>query len=342
MKALQLIETGCPLEEREIPVPVPERGEVVVKVVAAGICHSDVHYRAGTSPAFPRPITLGHEVSGVVSDTGDAVTRVRTGDRVCLHYLVGCGQCASCTAGNERFCATVQMIGKNRDGGYAEYIRIPERSVVPLHESVPFVQGAVMMCSSSTALHAIHKSRLRAGESVAVFGVGGLGMSAVRLASLFEPSRIFAVDINRKKLELAESVGAVPVLAGQSDPVERIRELNEGHGVDVAIEMIGLPETMQQAVRSLGQFGRAVIAGLTDQPVHIDAYDHLITKEAEVIGVSDHTIEEIEQLLLWYREGTFDFPDRLIETVPLEAGAVNRALDSLDRFAGTVRTVIKM
>ena len=118
--------------------------------------------------------------------------------------------------------------------------------------------------------------------------------------------------------------------------------MKEGHGVDVAIEMIGLPETMQQAVRSLGQFGRAVITGLTDQPVHIDAYDHLITKEAEVIGVSDHTIEEIEQLLRWYREGTFDFPDRLIETVSLEAGAVNSTLDALDRFAGTVRTVIKM
>ena len=183
MRALQLIETDRPLEEREVPTPVPEPGDVVVKIAAAGICRSDALYRSGTSSAFPLPLTLGHEISGVVSAAGKNVTRVRTGDRVCLHYLVGCGECAYCKACDDRFCETVHMIGKNRDGGYAEYIKILERSVVPLPESIPFVQGAVMMCSSATALHAIHKSRLRAGESVAVFGVGGLGMSAIRLAA---------------------------------------------------------------------------------------------------------------------------------------------------------------
>jgi len=342
MKALQLIETGRPLEEREVPTPVPESGDVVVKVAVAGICHSDAHYRAGTSPASPLPLTLGHEVSGVVSDVGPDVTRVSAGDRVCLHYLVGCGECAWCVAGNERFCLDVQMIGKNRDGGYAEYIRIPERSVVPLAGGVPFTQGAVMMCSSSTALHAIHKSRLGAEEIIAVFGAGGLGMSAIRLAKLFEPAGVLAVDISAEKLRLAESAGAIPINAGEVDVVDRILDLTDGHGVDVAIELIGLPETIEQAVRSVGPFGRAVIAGLTNKPVEIDTYNNLINKEAEIIGVSDHTIAEIEQLLAWYADGMFDFPDELVESVPLEAGAVNGVLDSLDRFGDTVRTVIRM
>ena len=213
MKAVRLIKSGSPLEEQEIRIPAVGAHDVLIRVKAAGICHSDAHYRAGVSPVEPLPLTLGHEVAGVVEETGAEVEGFPPGDRVCVHYLVTCGQCAFCEGGTEQFCPTVQMIGKHRDGGYAEFIVVPERSVFRLPDEIPFEQGAILMCSSATSLHALNKARLRPGETVAVFGVGGLGISAVQLARHFGAAEVFAVDINPRKLELAERFGAIPVNA---------------------------------------------------------------------------------------------------------------------------------
>ena len=185
MKAIRLIRPGQPLEAQQVPVPSLSGRDVLVRVKAAGICHSDAHYRAGTSRVDPLPLTLGHEVAGVVEQVGHEVTSFKRGDRVCLHYLATCGQCVYCQQGNEQFCTTGAMIGKYRDGGYADFIVMPARSVFRLPEEIPFEQGAIMMCSSATSLHALNKARLRPGESVAVFGAGGLGLSAIQLARAF-------------------------------------------------------------------------------------------------------------------------------------------------------------
>src|SRR5258708_4068355 len=182
MKAVRLIEPGRRLELQEIPVPKPGPHDVLVRVKAAGICHSDAHYRAGKSRVHPLPLTLGHEVAGIVEQTGADVHRFKPGDRVCLHYLATCGHCAWCNEGSEQFCVSGEMIGKYRDGGYAEYIVVPARSVFLLPPEIPFEQGAIMMCSSATSLHALNKARLKAGESVAVFCVGGLGGSPGQIA----------------------------------------------------------------------------------------------------------------------------------------------------------------
>jgi D-arabinose 1-dehydrogenase-like Zn-dependent alcohol dehydrogenase len=187
--------------------------DVLVAVKAAGICHSDAHYRAGRSPVHPLPLTLGHEVAGVVEQVGVGVKSIKVGERVCLHYLATCGECEYCQRGSEQFCRSGSMIGKYRDGGYAEYICIPSRSVFVLPDDVPFEQGAIMMCSSATSLHAINKSRLKPGESVAVFGVGGLGISAIQLAQAYGADLVLAVDINPLKLELAAQFGALPINA---------------------------------------------------------------------------------------------------------------------------------
>src|SRR6185436_3432854 len=155
----------------------------------------------------------------------------------CVHYLVTCGECAFCRAGTEQFCPRGEMIGKHRDGGYAEFIAVPERSVFRLPDEIPFEQGAIMMCSSVTSLHGLRKARLQPGETVAVFGVGGLGISAVQLARALGAREVFAVDIQPRKLELARQLGAVPVLSDgseASDAAGSIRELNQGRGVDVA------------------------------------------------------------------------------------------------------------
>jgi threonine dehydrogenase-like Zn-dependent dehydrogenase len=197
------------------------------------------------------------------------------------------------------------------------------------------------MCSSATSLHALNKGRLKPGESVAIFGMGGLGFSALQLARAFGAGEIFAVDIKRNKLDLARDFGAIPIDAGQTDPVVEINRLTNGRGVDVALELIGLSLTMQQAVRSLGIRGRALLVGITDKSFEVAPYGEVLNKEAEIIGVSDHLAQEIPLLTEWVRQGRLDLSRVITQTVPLEAGAINDALDRLEKFGDEVRVVIK-
>ena len=341
MKAVRMIEPHASLALCDVPIPDVDTGDVLVRVMAAGICHSDAHYRAGTSRVEPLPMTLGHEVAGVVERAGALVTHLKPGDRVCLHYMVTCGHCEYCNKGQEQFCASGTMIGKYRDGGYAEYICVPARSVFVLPDEIPFDAGAVMMCSSATSFHALHKARLQPGETVAVFGVGGLGMSAVQLAYAMGALQVYAVDINDTRLALAHQFGALPVNASEGDAAEQIRQLTHGRGVDVAVELIGLPLTMRQAVLSLAVQGRAALAGITRKSFEVAPYDELINREAEIIGVSDHLAQELPLLLEMARRGRLDLSLVVTRAIPLDADAVNAALDNLDHFGEGVRVVIK-
>jgi propanol-preferring alcohol dehydrogenase len=231
------------------------------------------------------------------------------------------------------------MLGKHLDGGYAEAIAVPDRSIVPLPDEISFEHGAVMMCSSATALHALRKARLQPGESVAVFGLGGLGMSAVQLARALGALEVYAVDINKDRLHQAKQYGAIPIDAN-AYPVAQIARISKGRGVDVTLELIGLPDVMRQAVQSLGVMGRAVLAGITDRPVEIDTYHELIGREAEVIGCSDHLLQEFPLLLDLARRQRLDLSDVVTRAIPLDADAINDALDALERYGGAVRTVI--
>jgi propanol-preferring alcohol dehydrogenase len=341
MKAVRMVAVGKPLEAFDIPVPSIADKEVLVRVKAAGICHSDVHYRAGTSPVRPLPMTLGHEVAGVVEKVGPGVQAgVRPGDRVVLHYNVTCGDCFFCSTGNEQFCSTGLMIGHFMDGGYAEYLAVPARNALTLPPEIPFEQGATLMCASATSFHALRKSRLSAGEKAAVFGIGGLGLSAVQLARAFGAAEVFAVDRREDKLELAASYGAVSVNAARVDPVQEIKRHTAGRGVDVALEMIGRASTMQQALRCLGPMGRAIIVGIGSEPLSIDTYHELLGNEIELIGSNDHLLQELPQLLEMARRGILDTSRVVTGTIPLEASAINAALDSLEEYGSGIRTVI--
>jgi 2-desacetyl-2-hydroxyethyl bacteriochlorophyllide A dehydrogenase len=342
MKAVRLVKVGAPLEMQEIPVPVPGERDVLVRVKAAGICHSDAHYRAGRSPVRPLPMTLGHEVAGVVESVGSAVTRVKPGDRVCLHYNITCGECSPCSTGNEQFCPKGLMIGHFTSGGYAEYITVPARNALILPREIPFEQGATLMCASATAFHALRKSRLRAGETAAVIGVGGLGISAVQMARAAGAFTVFAVDVREESLELAARYGAVGVNARALDAVTEIRRLTDGRGVDVAIEMIGRAQTIRQAVQCLAPLGRAVIVGISDEPVTLDTYRELLGSEAELIGANDHLLSELPTVIEMARRGVLDTARVVTRTVPLDPGAINAALDGLERGGRGIRTVITL
>ena len=207
-------------------------------------------------------------------------------------------------------------------------------------EEIPFEQGAIMMCSSATSYHALRKARFTAGETVAVFGVGGLGMSAVQLAYAMGALQLFGVDLNPDKLALAESYGVISINAGQVDDVAEINRLTQGKGVNVALELIGLSVTMRQAIECVGVFGRVAMVGLNEEKIEINPYVELLCKEAEIIGVSDHLANEIPTLIEYLRLGKLDLSKVISHTIPLEAGVINETLDQLDAYRHAGRIVI--
>ena len=340
MKAVRLAEVGKPLEEADVSLPEIGPSEVLIRVAAAGICHSDAHYRGSISKIERLPVTLGHEVVGRVEKVGLDVTNVAPGDRVCVHYLVHCGSCEFCLRGLEQFCREGQMIGKHRDGGYAEFIKVPARNAFVLPDEISFESGAIMMCSSATALHALNKARLKSGESVSIFGFGGLGFSALQLARAFGCGEIYVVEINPAKFDLIRKLGAIAIDATASDPVGQIKKATGGKGVDVSLELIGSASTMRQAVQCLGVLGRAALVGLTAESMSIFPYTELINKEVEIIGVSDHLATEFPALMEFARSGKLCFPPESLRFVDLDAGQINGALDALEGSIDHVRTVI--
>jgi len=223
------------------------------------------------------------------------------------------------------------MIGLDRDGGYAEVLTVPERNAFPIPASIPVEVAAIMMCSSATSLHALRRGRMEPGESVAVIGVGGLGISAIKIAFALGASEVFAVDTNPEKLKIAQDLGATPV------PAHKVKTI----GADVALELVGLPETMRGAVDALGVRGRAVAVGITHESFPLGSFDDLVLREAEVIGAADHLASEIDELIEMVDSGAIDLSEVVTATVPLEATAINETLDRLQAFEGGLRTVIK-
>ena len=334
------MQIGKWLVEEDFAIPQIDAFDVLIRVAAAGICHSDAHYRAGISKIERLPLTLGHEIAGRIEKVGSNVTRLSVGDRVCVHYLVHCGSCEFCVRGLEQFCRSGEMIGKHRDGGYAEFIKVPGGNAFPLPDEIPFEIGAIMMCSSATALHALKKARCKAGESIAIFGFGGLGFSALQLARALDCGDVYVVEINPAKLASAASMGAVAIDARSGDPVDQIKEATGGRGVDVALELIGSAITMRQAVLSLRPLGRAALVGLTAESMSMHPYTELINKEAEIIGVSDHLASELPALIEFVCSGKLRFPPETLRVVDLDAIEINSALDALEDSIAHVRTVI--
>jgi D-arabinose 1-dehydrogenase-like Zn-dependent alcohol dehydrogenase len=342
MRAVQLTKIGKPLEDADVAIPEIGPSDVLIQIAAAGICHSDVHYRAGISKIDRLPLTLGHEIAGRVEKVGVQVANLAAGDRVCVHYLVTCGRCDFCKRSLEQFCRGGQMIGKHRDGGYAEFIKVPGANAFPLPNEIPFGAGAIMMCSSATAFHALNKARFKAGESIAIFGFGGLGFSALQLARALDCGDVYVIDINPAKLASAASMGAIAIDGRAADTVEQIKEATAGIGVDVALELIGSAKTMRQAVLCLGLLGRAALVGLTAESMSIHPYTELINKEAEIIGVSDHLATELPALIEFARSGRLQFPPERLRVVELNAAQINAALDALQDSIDHVRTVIRV
>jgi 2-desacetyl-2-hydroxyethyl bacteriochlorophyllide A dehydrogenase len=339
-RALVLSAIDRDLESITRARPEPGEGDVLIAVRAAGICHSDEHYRAGRSATLRPPRVLGHEVAGEIIAVGAGVPASRIGERVCVHYVVSCGRCDACKRNREMFCERYAMIGVHRDGGYAEHTVVPAVNALPLPPNVGFAEGAVLMCAGATALHALHRGRFAAGQSVAVIGAGGIGMFGVKLAKALGASTVVAVDRDATKLAAAERAGALAIDGNSADAAERIRAATRRAGADVALDCVGFDETTQLALASLGVHGRAVVVGLAGAPVSIHTYQSLLAQENELMGSNDHTRAEIEELLALAAAGRLALGDGAVREVPLELGAVNAALADLRAYRSPVRTVI--
>jgi succinate semialdehyde reductase (NADPH) len=302
MRAVVLPAVGASLEVEEIPVPAPRAGEVLIRVRACGVCHTDLHVVKG-EVKFPLPAVLGHEVSGSVEETGPGVTEVARGARVVASFIMPCNRCRFCAAGRDDLCETffalnrlkgVLYDGESRlrraDGtplamysmaGLAEYCVVPATDVFRVPDGLPLEDSCILGCAIMTAYGAVkHQATLRAAETVAVVGTGGVGSNVIQLARLFGATRVIAVDVRAEKLKAAQELGATAAVdASAWDAVAEVRRLTGGEGVDVAFEALGRPETVTAAFKMARDGGRVVVigiaAGTTPAPIEIT---HLVRR----------------------------------------------------------------
>ena len=283
MKAA-VLHPGGRLELADVPVPQPAAGEVLVRVAACGICHTDLHYIDHGVKTFKSPVILGHEVSGTIAGLGAGVTRFREGDRVLLPAVFCCGTCRLCRAGRENICEQMRMLGNHVDGAYAEYVVGPAKDCFPLPAEIPLEEACLIGDAMSTPYHAVkHRARVRLGESVAVFGCGGVGINAVQFAAL-AGGHVIAVDIDDRKLERAREFGARDTLNPRAfERVDKELKKRTGGGVDVAMEVIGKPETLRAAYDSVRVGGRMCVVGYCADPVTL-ALSKTMFYELEIVG----------------------------------------------------------
>jgi 2-desacetyl-2-hydroxyethyl bacteriochlorophyllide A dehydrogenase len=341
MKAARLHAIRGMLSIDSIPIPQLVSDDVLVDIRAAGICHSDINYRDGVSPVARFPITLGHEIAGVVAKKADHIAGIEEGDRVSVHYVISCGKCSFCTSDSENYCTEYRMIGKDVDGGFAEYVRVPARNVLKVPESIPFDQAAILGCAVSTAYHALKRGRTKSGDTILVNGVGGLGVHAVQLASkIFGAGEVIAVDVLEEKLQVASKLGANELVnSSEVDPEAQIREITKGKLVDVALDFVGRRNTIENALRWTSKGGRVIIVGISQEEVCISPYTTVIGKEMEIIGVNDHLKSELAQLIEYVESGRLDLSNSITHRVSLDD--VNRGMQMLSKNIGNpIRVVV--
>ncbi len=260
MKAAILHQPGSPLTIESVADPRPGRGEVLIRVRACGVCHTDLHIAAGEWPPLKLPLIPGHEVVGEVLESSGGVTGFRAGDRVGVSWIYStCGHCEFCASDRERFCPKFVSTGYMADGGFAEMIKAPASHVVAVPPELGFAEAAPLYCAGLTAYRAIKTSGLRVGETVAVWGAGGLGQCAIQIARTMG-ARVIAVDVEPAKLALARELGAeFTVSAAQENPGAAIEALGGAHAV---VNFSPSADAIAQCFGALRPCGALVLVGL--------------------------------------------------------------------------------
>jgi len=335
MKAAMFYGPGQPLKIEDVSLPKVDPPDALVKVAACGVCHTDLHYLDGV-PTFKKPpLILGHEASGTVVEVGAKVVKVKEKDKVLVPPVLTCGECYHCRTGRENICQNIIMIGNSVDGAYAEYIKVPAKDLILLPPELPLEESAVISDAMSTPYHALkNRARAQAGDSVVIYGCGGVGLNAVQIAAMLG-AFVIAVDIVDDKLKLARELGAAEVInAKAEDPAKAVRKITRG-GADVAVEVIGNPNVMRQAFESVRWGGRVVIVGYADKDLCISAA-RLMFREVEVFGALGCRIVDFPSLVELVRRGKL----KPLVSNKMPLSQINEALEMLKEGKISTRAIV--
>ncbi|MCY0895046.1 MAG: zinc-dependent alcohol dehydrogenase family protein [Alicyclobacillaceae bacterium] len=347
MKAAVLEKFKEPLVVRNVPDPTPESTGAIVRVQASGICRSDWHAWVGDwdwlGTSVPLPHVLGHEFSGVIEQVGSDIRKLRTGDRVIVPFSQGDGTCQECRSGHSNICSNALMPGFSYWGGYGQFVHIPnaDLNLIPLPEGVGYTEAAALGCRFMTAFHGlVDRVAVQPGEWVAVHGCGGVGLSAIQIATALG-ANVIAIDISDEKLAFAERLGAVATInATKQRAADGVKEWTKG-GADVSVDALGLSETCQSSVRSLRRRGRHLQIGLTtkqDDGVISLPIDLIVNLELQISGTFGMPIGRYRPLLQMVERGTLRPGELVTQTVTIDqAGSI---LSSMSHYATLGCTVI--
>ena len=345
MRAMQIIEWGKPLEARDYPDPEPQGEEVLLRVEAAGVCHSDVHIWDGhfdlgdgkqislESRGVHLPFTMGHEIAGEVVALGPQASGVKIGDKVVAYPWIGCGECAVCNKGEELLCLNPRTLGTRRAGGYGTHVIVPQGRYLLPHDGVPQGLAATYTCSGITAFSALKKTRehLGADNHLVIIGAGGVGGSAVHIAPAAVAGKVIVADIDAQKRAHARQMGAVATIDNAApDAVKQVMQATDG-GAAAAIDFVGSPKTMEFGVNILRKGGKLVMVGLYGgaNPISTVMFPFkMMTIEGSYVG----TLDDLRELLALVQAGKV--PPIPIETRP--ADQASAALSDL-KSGGKVR-----
>jgi S-(hydroxymethyl)glutathione dehydrogenase/alcohol dehydrogenase len=353
-KAAICREWNKPLCVEEVEVESPHRGEVMVKIAACGVCHSDLSAANGTIP-MPPPLVIGHEAAGVIEEVGEGVDDVAVGDHVVVAWIPMCGQCRYCVEGRPALCdmsskavftmpdGTSRLTDRNGNAlnhfmgvsVMAEYATMHRDSVVKIDPEIPLDKAALVGCAVMTGVGAaVNTAKVGAGSTVAVFGAGGVGLNAIQGAALAGAEKIIAVDLEDKKLEFARQFGATHTVnpGSDGDPVAKIHELTDG-GADYALECIGVPEVIAQSYAAIGRGGTAVVVGVTRSDATVTLGTFMMPFQEKVLtgsmyGSARPTID-FPRLLSLYQSNRLKLDELVTATYSIDD--VNRAFDDMQK-----------
>jgi len=298
MRALVLEEFGGPFTAKDVPTPTIAPHEALVRVRNVGVCGTDVKIRANKMGLGVIPLIMGHEIAGEVAEVGREVRGFAPGDRVIVNFYLTCGRCQYCRAGRDTLCTEVRQHGFSTEGGFAEYLKTPGVNLCKVPDHVPLEHACILGDAVATSYHAITKrARVVPGTTLALIGVGGVGLHALQMARM-AGGWVIAIDVNEARLELARSLGADAVIDARRGPFhETVRQLTDGQGVDVVMEFVANQQTLPSSYQSVKRAGRLVFVGYTPQlPLSVMPHE-LVRNELEIVGSRANTKQELQETM---------------------------------------------
>lgn len=341
MRAVQLLAPGDAPASRRVPMPSPGPGEVRVRIRACGICGSDLHVVDGSIVPARWPITLGHEAAGTVDATGSGVEddALPTGRPVLINPIVGCGSCAACGRQEWQRCPRHQVLGVARDGAHADHVVVPARNLVPLPDGLGFSEAAILADAVAGPYRAVRRSGLRRGQTVAIFGLGGLGMHAALIARQLYDARVIGIDVDPGTLDRARGLGLDAVYDGRDPRVSRALQREED-GADVCLEFVGRLDVLDQAMRTLRPGGTTVSMGIDPSRLALSLrYESLVARELGLLGSYGYAATDLTEVVDEVARGALDVRGTVTHTFDLDDHAeAFRVL--ADRVGSPIRVVL--